>query len=356
MTTNAAALSLHQLAKSFGAVKAVAGLSLTIFQGEFFGLLGPSGCGKTTTLRLIAGLEKPDSGSLFFREKEITHLPAKDRQIGMVFQHHALFPHLNVFDNVAFGLRSKGLTETEIADRVSQSLALARLPDVEQRRIGELSSGEKQRVAIARAIAPQPPVLLFDEPLANLDAALRAETRSELRELIARLQITALYVTHDQDEAFSLCDRVALMDEGRLWQTGDARTLYEQPASAFVARFLGRNNLTGGEAIREGNKVSFKTNNSRQLLLTGPLDKLPARPVLFIRPEHVELHHLRPDGANVLAASVREIRFMGATTVVELTAEGLPLTALVLSLPDGVRLNSGCFVRLPPEKLKILAE
>lgn len=355
MVTNAA-LSLHQLSKSFGAVKAVAGLSLTIYQGEFFGLLGPSGCGKTTTLRLIAGLEKPDNGSLFFREKEITHLPAKDRHIGMVFQHHALFPHLNVFENVAFGLRSKGLTQTEIAARVRQSLALARLPEGEGRRITELSSGEKQRVAIARAIAPQPPVLLFDEPLANLDAALRAETRAELRELVARLQITALYVTHDQDEAFSLCDRVALMDEGRLWQTGDARTLYEQPASTFVARFLGRNNLITVEAVREGEKFSFRTIDGKHLLLTETIDELPARPVLFIRPEHVELHHFRPEGANVLAASVREIRFMGAATVVELTAEGLPLTALVLSLPDGVQLKSECFVRLPPEKLKILAE
>src|SRR2546425_1373789 len=236
-------LSLKNLSKRFDKTQAVADVSLDVERGEFFGLLGPSGCGKTTTLRMIAGLEKPDSGSIAFDGQDITNLPAERRGFGMVFQNYALFPHLNVSENVAFGLRARHRPKPEIRDRVKSALELVQLPGYEQRRVDELSGGQQQRVAIARAIAIEPALLLFDEPLSNLDVTLREETRGELRELVDRLGITAVYVTHDQEEAFALCDRISVMVQGRILQTGTPSQLYEHPAEVSVARFLGRNNL-----------------------------------------------------------------------------------------------------------------
>src|SRR6476620_6492285 len=236
-------LSLKNISRSFGTTRAVADVSLDVAQGEFFGLLGPSGCGKTTTLRMIAGLEIPDSGAIEFDGQNITRLPPERRGFGMVFQNYALFPHLNVFENVAFGLRARHKSKTELDQRVASALELVQLPGYAQRRIDELSGGQQQRVAIARAIAIEPVLLLFDEPLSNLDVSLREETRSELRELVTRLGLTAVYVTHDQEEAFALCDRISVMVGGKLVQSGKPRELYEQPADIAVARFLGRNNL-----------------------------------------------------------------------------------------------------------------
>src|SRR5262245_31144802 len=222
-------LILEKISKSFGSTRAVNDVSLDVNQGEFFGLLGPSGCGKTTTLRMIAGLEQPDSGSIEFNGQNITSLPPERRGFGMVFQNYALFPHLNVFENVAFGLRARRKSKTEMNERVTSALELVQLPGYAQRRIDELSGGQQQRVAIARAIAIEPALLLFDEPLSNLDVSLREETRSELRELVTRLGLTAVYVTHDQEEAFALCDRISVMVGGKLMQTGRPRELYEQP-------------------------------------------------------------------------------------------------------------------------------
>src|SRR5437588_2697246 len=239
-------VSLKSISKRFGATAAVDNVSVAVQRGEFFGLLGPSGCGKTTTLRIIAGLETPDTGSVEFDGREITNLPPEHRGFGMVFQNYALFPHLNVFENVAFGLRARrGTTSDQIttSDRVNQALDLVQLSGFEKRRVDQLSGGQQQRVAIARAIAIEPSLLLFDEPLSNLDVALRKETRSELRALVRRLNLTAVYVTHDQEEAFALCDRIAVMVGGRILQIGKPRELYEQPAEISVARFLGRNNV-----------------------------------------------------------------------------------------------------------------
>ncbi|HMF54860.1 MAG TPA: ABC transporter ATP-binding protein, partial [Pyrinomonadaceae bacterium] len=241
-------LSLENITKRYGATKAVADVSLSVERGEFFGLLGPSGCGKTTTLRMIAGLETPDDGKIAFDGRDITNLSPEKRGFGMVFQNYALFPHLNVFENVAFGLRARRRPKGEIAERVKDALSLVQLPGYERRRVDELSGGQQQRVAIARAIAIEPQLLLFDEPLSNLDVALREETRGELRDVVNRLNLTAVYVTHDQEEAFALCDRISVMNSGRILQTGAPRQLYEQPASVAVARFLGRNNLI--EAMR----------------------------------------------------------------------------------------------------------
>src|SRR5882762_7619436 len=254
-------LSLKNISKRFGSTAAVSDVSLDVERGEFFGLLGPSGCGKTTTLRMIAGLEQPDSGVIEFEGNDITILPAERRGFGMVFQNYALFPHLNVLENVAFGLRARHKSKSEIIERVKGALELVQLPGYEKRRVDELSGGQQQRVAIARAIAIEPALLLFDEPLSNLDVTLREETRGELRELVVRLGLTAVYVTHDQEEAFALCDRIAVMFAGQILQIGLPRELYERPARTAVARFLGRNNLI--RAIRLSSSKSslgaFKT-------------------------------------------------------------------------------------------------
>src|SRR2546430_1816829 len=223
-------LSLKSISKRFGATAAVDNVSVAVERGEFFGLLGPSGCGKTTTLRVIAGLETPDSGKIIFDGSDITNLSPEKRGFGMVFQNYALFPHLNVFENVAFGLRARHKPKSEIDERVTSAVELVQLPGYGKRRVDELSGGQQQRVAIARAIAIEPALLLFDEPLSNLDVSLREETRSELRELVNRLRLTAVYVTHDQEEAFALCDRISVMVGGKIMQTGQPRELYEQPA------------------------------------------------------------------------------------------------------------------------------
>ena len=352
-------LSLKNLSKRFDKTQAVANVSLAVERGEFFGLLGPSGCGKTTTLRMIAGLEKPDSGSIAFDGQDITNLPAERRGFGMVFQNYALFPHLNVSENVAFGLRARHRPKPEIRDRVKGALELVQLPGYEKRRVDELSGGQQQRVAIARAIAIEPALLLFDEPLSNLDVTLREETRGELRELVARLRLTAVYVTHDQEEAFALCDRISVMAGGRILQTGQPRDLYEHPAQLSVARFLGRNNL-----IRVMRLSSSKAELGEFKTLEGghtirmPVDDKNLVPlnqpcILAIRPEHVLIRDSDEKHENALPAIVREINFAGATSSIELDANGLALEALALGA-DGLSVGTQCTVVLPPERISLL--
>src|SRR5882724_12778494 len=329
-------LSLKNLSKRFDKTAAVTDVSLDVERGEFFGLLGPSGCGKTTTLRMIAGLEQPDAGSIAFDERDITNMPAERRGFGMVFQNYALFPHLNVFENVAFGLRARHKPTPEIRERVRGALELVQLPGYEKRRVDELSGGQQQRVAIARAIAIEPALLLFDEPLSNLDVTLREETRGELRELVGRLGLTAVYVTHDQEEAFALCDRISVMVGGRLMRTGVPRELYEHPAKLPVARFLGRNNLIQVMRLSSSNEGTgeFKTlaggHTLRMPIEKGELAPLNKPCTLAIRPEHVVLKQAADGLANTLSAEVREINFAGATSTVKLDAGGLSLEALVL--------------------------
>ena len=352
-------LSLQNVSKRYGATAAVVDLSLAVEQGEFFGLLGPSGCGKTTTLRMIAGLEMPDQGVIEFDGRDITRLSPERRGFGMVFQNYALFPHLNVFENVAFGLRARRRPKQEVTERVMSALQLVQLPGYERRRVDELSGGQQQRVAIARAISIEPALLLFDEPLSNLDVALREETRGELRELVARLNLTAVYVTHDQEEAFALCDRISVMSEGRRLQTGTPRELYEHPAEALVARFLGRNNLV--KAIRlspsHATVARFKTlEGGHTLNVSVPkedLDLLNKPSTLAIRPEHLRLSKTPTFEDNTLRATVREINFTGATTSVKLDASGLTLEALVIHL-DALSVGDACSVTLPPQHITVL--
>ena len=352
-------LSLKGISKRYDATQAVAEVSLEVERGEFFGLLGPSGCGKTTTLRMIAGLERPDTGFISFDGREITNQPPEHRGFGMVFQNYALFPHLNVFENVAFGLRARHKPAAEITERVSAALELVQLPGYEKRRVDELSGGQQQRVAIARAIAIEPALLLFDEPLSNLDVALREETRSELRELVSRLSLTAVYVTHDQEEAFALCDRIAVMVHGRILQIDKPRDLYQHPAQVSVARFLGRNNLI--EVMRLSSSKSaigeFRTiQGSHTLRVPVQHDELlPLNKPCFlaIRPEHVIVNRIDEKAENLLRARIREINFAGATSSLKLDANGLNLEALILQ-PDGLAPGIDCTVTLPPERLSLL--
>src|ERR1700752_108139 len=352
-------LSLKNIGKSYGTTRAVVDVSLEVERGEFFGLLGPSGCGKTTTLRMIAGLERPDSGTIAFDNNDITNLPPERRGFGMVLQNYALFPHLNVFENIAFGLKARHKPKPEMRDRVTNALELVQLPGYEKRRVDELSGGQQQRIAIARAIAIEPDLLLFDEPLSNLDVSLREETRSELRELVTRLKLTAVYVTHDQEEAFALCDRISVMVGGRLMQTGQPRDLYEQPSDMAVAKFLGRNNLIRAMRLSSSKTSSgeFKTLDGEHTLHLpvrheelAPLNK----PVyLAIRPEHVKLTREPSANGNSVAGEVREIVFAGATSTIRVDANGLLLESLVLE-PNGLNVGNKCYVVLSPEHLTLL--
>src|SRR6266404_3413105 len=355
-------LSLRNISKNFGSTRAVVDVALNVEHGEFFGLLGPSGCGKTTTLRMIAGLEKPDSGTIEFSGADITNLPPERRGFGMVFQNYALFPHLNVFENVAFGLRARHKANTEISERVASALELVQLPGYDKRRVDELSGGQQQRVAIARAIAIEPALLLFDEPLSNLDVALREETRRELRALVKRLNLTAVYVTHDQEEAFALCDRIAVMDKGRVQQVGAPRELYDHPANVIVARFLGNNNLIEAMRLTSSNDplTKFKTlEGGHTLTVSTSHERLMSLPVnkpcwLAIRPGVITLNDRR-GGDNQVAARIEHIEFGGATTLLRLEANGLKLEGLVLRA-DEFALGEECMVTLPADQIRLLTQ
>ena len=240
-------LSLRGLTKRYGGHHAVDRLSLDIPKGELVAFLGPSGCGKTTSLRMIAGLITPTEGRIAIGGRDLTHVPPHERDIGLVFQSYALFPHMTIAKNLAFGLEMRGVGKNEIAQRVREILELVHLPDLADRKPQQLSGGQQQRVALARALIIRPSILLLDEPLSNLDAKLRDDMRTEIRDLQRQLNATAIFVTHDQMEALTMCDRVAVMNHGRLEQLGTPEDLYERPATAFVAGFVGRINRLDGE-------------------------------------------------------------------------------------------------------------
>jgi putative spermidine/putrescine transport system ATP-binding protein len=310
-------LTLDGLTRRFGAHLAVDGVSLDLARGEILALLGPSGSGKTTTLRLLAGFETPDAGRVLVEGFDVTRLSPAARRFGMVFQHYALFPHLDVGENVAFGLESGGVHGEELGLRIAKALALVDLEGFERRRIAELSGGQQQRVAVARALAPEPRVLLLDEPLSNLDPTLRERTRRELRDVIRRVGITTVLVTHEQDEAFDLGDRVAVLRDGRLEQVGTPDELYEAPRTAFVAGFVGRASELRGrvrEQSPDGTRVEVEGciwGVPSGIALRSTFEPGDAVQVL-LRPEALWL--ARPD-AGLLAATVVERRFMGATAL-----------------------------------------
>jgi ABC-type Fe3+/spermidine/putrescine transport system ATPase subunit len=236
-------LELSHLTKEFGATRAVHDLNIAVERGEILSILGPSGCGKTTTLRMIAGLEVPTSGAILANNRDITKLPARSRNIGMVFQNYALFPHLDVYENIAFGLKTRRLERASIAAKVRKALSSVRMDGFERRPVHQLSGGQQQRIALARALAIEPELLLLDEPLSNLDPSLREDLRDQIRNVIKELTVTTVFVTHDQQEAFALADRIAIMEKGVCRQIGYPQDVYNHPANEFVAGFLGRANL-----------------------------------------------------------------------------------------------------------------
>jgi iron(III) transport system ATP-binding protein len=291
MATETIGVQVDGVSKRFshrvkGEIYAARDVRLDVAPGEFLTLLGPSGCGKTTTLRMIAGFEHPDAGSIRLGGQDVTSLPANQRNIGFVFQNYALFPHLSVFDNVAYGLQVRGQPAAVIAKSVGDVLALVGLSGYEHQFSGQLSGGEQQRVALARAIVIRPRVLLFDEPLSNLDAKLRVQMRTEIRDLQRTLAITTIYVTHDQEEAMAVSDRIAVMSQGSVVQEGTAEDLYYRPASEFVATFVGRVNLVPGTVIeRSGDTVTvaalgttLRAGTGNSAVANGAVVKLVMRP------------------------------------------------------------------------------
>ena len=330
-----AAIAVAGVVKRFGAVTAVDRVDLAIGDGELFTLLGPSGCGKTTLLRLLAGFYPPDAGEIRFGGRTVSGLPPYERNIGMVFQNYALWPHMTVAGNVSYGLKLRKLGAAEIAMRVAEGLRKVNLVGLEARYPGQLSGGQQQRVALARALVLNPDILLLDEPLSNLDAKIRVQVRGEIRKLQRELGITTVYVTHDQEEALSLSDRVAVMKDGRVLQVGRPRELYERPRTRFVADFVGTNNLLAGRIVeRRGGRLVVDTALGA-LEAIGPGDGAPGteRCVLAIRPENVGIAAgaaTGPPGAGANAATGRValVSYLGNTLRYDVeTAPGLILKA-----------------------------
>ena len=318
-------MRFDKVTKAYGAVVAVDEISFTVERGTLVTLLGPSGCGKTTTLRMIAGLELATKGNIQIAEEDVTALPATARDVAMVFQSYALFPHMTVLENVGYGLTASGLPKREVASRAEAGLELVGLAGMGQRLPSELSGGQQQRVAVARAVVLEPKVLLFDEPLSNLDAKLRRRVREEIRELQQKLGITAVYVTHDQEEALAVSDRVIVMSQGRIAQEGSPRELYEQPASRFVADFIGDANLLPCD-------VAEIYGHEAVVRLGGLEARLPRRglgtgsALLAIRPQSLQLS--ASPGAETLPAKVLHATYLGShmsyeleTSIGELYAE-----------------------------------
>jgi ABC-type Fe3+/spermidine/putrescine transport system ATPase subunit len=320
------ALKLVQLTKHFGRVKAVDALSLEVGQGEVFTLLGPSGCGKTTTLRLIAGLEEPDDGEIFFGERVVVSarngifVPTHKRQLGMVFQSYAIWPHMTVFDNVAYPLRVRHVPGTQIRERVARVLDLVGLVGLAQRPAPQLSGGQQQRVALARALVSEPSMLLLDEPFSNLDAKLREQMRIQLKLLLEHLAITAVFVTHDQVEALSLSDRIAVLNAGHVEQLGPPRELYERPATPFVRDFLGSTVLLRGTLGPDASPqcVAIELEGLPGVALSAPRPpgagwSAGDRVWVAIRPEDVQLQAPEGDGAlsSCLPGTIEAVLFVG---------------------------------------------
>ncbi len=345
-----AEISLIDIEKRFGAVRAVDGVSLEIRPGEFFSLLGPSGCGKTTTLRMIGGFELPSGGRILLRDRDITMEPPDKRPVNMVFQQYALFPHLNVGDNIAFGLKRRKVDNAEIVRRVGEVLELVHLQGYEKRKPSQLSGGQQQRVALARALVNRPTVLLLDEPLGALDLKLRKNLQLELKRIQTEVGITFVYVTHDQEEALTMSDRIAVMHAGKVEQLGTPEDLYDRPTTRFVADFIGTTKLLSG-AVEGPGVVRLRTGE----IAPCDVDGLAAGTgvELSVRPEAVAI--LPADAEGAIRARVDQAAYLGNHVSYQVVTLG-GLTVTVLAQRSGIRLPVGSQIAItwPPTDALVL--
>jgi spermidine/putrescine transport system ATP-binding protein len=351
---------LVDLVKRFADVTAVAGINLDMPPGEFFSLLGPSGCGKTTTLRLIAGFERPDEGQILLDGVDMAETPPHKRNVNTVFQNYALFPHLSVADNVGFGLRYKNITKQEARKRVADALELVRLQGLERRRPSQLSGGQQQRVALARALILNPSVLLLDEPLGALDAKLRKALQIELKALQEEVGITFVYVTHDQEEALTMSDRLAVMSNGRVEQVGTPSEIYEEPTTTYVADFLGVSNLMDARADgadQEG-RAKIQLGDFEIVAARGDTDAKGDVKVV-IRPERIRLEESGATGENRIPGMVERVVYVGSTMqVIVHLASGPTLQAWIQNQGDGLPYSQGqpVSVHLPADAIRVLMD
>jgi spermidine/putrescine transport system ATP-binding protein len=357
-----AEIRLVDLEKQFREVIAVDRINLRIEAGEFFSLLGPSGCGKTTTLRMIGGFEAPTGGSIELRGRDVTNDPPDRRPVNMVFQNYALFPHLNVGDNIAFGLRRKNIDKAQIRQRVHEALELVHLTGYEKRRPNQLSGGQQQRVALARALVNRPNVLLLDEPLGALDLKLRKALQIELKRVQAEVGITFVYVTHDQEEALTMSDRIAVMSHGKVEQLGTPEELYERPRTRFVADFIGTTNLLTGAV-----EAADATAGTALVRLTGGdtcvvagMDMAIGRTVeLSVRPESILIkasNGAAPAGPDPIRGSVEQVAYLGGNVQYQVrTNGGLAITALAPKTVQRLQVGSDVDLVWPPTEALVLA-
>ena len=349
---------LRNIVKDYGAYRAIANIDLDVKRGEFLALLGPSGCGKTTTLRCIAGLEDISEGEITMGGKVVSgpgfSVPPEQREIGMVFQSYAIWPHMTVSQNVAFGLKMKGLPREEIEKKVLRALDMVGLQKYAERGASQLSGGQQQRVALARAIVLEPSVLLFDEPLSNLDAKLRESMRLELRQLQQRLGLTSIYVTHDQQEAMVVADRIILMKEGKIEQIGEPAEIYRRPKTLFGAEFVGLANIMEGvvEANSNGTAIRLPTGEAIVSQDSGTAVGQNVRAVF--RPEELLVSQTKPEGPNVFAATIMASYFLGNINDIYLQAGPLVLRSQ-LSPPKEYQANQQVWIQIPPDKVIVIA-
>jgi putative spermidine/putrescine transport system ATP-binding protein len=335
-------VEFNTISKHFGNSVAVTDMDLQIEQGEFFSLLGPSGCGKSTTLRMLAGFVKPTKGRIYVNGRDVTPLPPEARDIGIVFQNYAIFPHMTVFDNIAFGLVERKLGRTEIKQKVDAALAEVGMTGFEDRYERELSGGQKQRVALARVLVIEPEILLLDEPLSALDKKMREEMKFWIKNIQKSVGITTIYVTHDQSEALTMSDRIAVMDQGRVLQIGTPVEIYEQPASRFIAEFIGESNLLKGTVSAvDGETCSIEIGTatvSGRLTQNNAISKRQ-EVALLVRPEMIRLHALGPNEQPKLNGTVRETIYQGSVVRYRIQLADQELMVEIANRPDLPRLN-----------------
>lgn len=362
MTENAA-VELQDVVKRFGAVTAVNHVSLKILDGEFFSLLGPSGCGKTTTLRLIAGFELPTSGQVYIHGDPQGYLPAYKRPVNTVFQHYALFPHMTVAQNVAFGMEMKKVDKEEIKQRVGEVLEMVHLSNMASRRPKQLSGGQQQRVALARALVNRPEVLLLDEPLGALDLKLRKAMQVELKTLQTQVGITFIYVTHDQEEALAMSDRIAVINQGKLLQVGTAQEIYELPSTRFVSDFIGETNYMEGQitAIEDGCASVIIGSDMHARASAEDNFRVGQQVSLAVRPEKMYINIDDQSDMNKIKGQVRNVVYMGSTTIFLIETQGgdeISLRQQNINAEIGTRLHPGDSVKVswPIESSRLFSE